>query len=140
MNTVLGLALPNEWQIGIVLGLLVIAVVLFAVEVVSVDVITLSLLLALVGTQILSIKDAFSGFSNEIIIIVGSIFVLSGALQETGVMDAVGAKLVKFARGSESRLLLVVMSVVSGTRRIFRCEERTGLCPGLPTADRLGRR
>jgi di/tricarboxylate transporter len=114
MDAHFALVLPNHWKIGIVLGLLVLAVVLFAIEIVSVDLLTLLLLLVLVGTQVLSVQDAFSGFSSEIIIILASIFVLCGALQETGVMDALGAKMVRLARGSENRLLLVLMSVVGG--------------------------
>ena len=42
-----------EWNIVIVLGLLVVAIVLFAFEVFSVDVITLIMLLVLVATGIL---------------------------------------------------------------------------------------
>jgi di/tricarboxylate transporter len=98
-------------QIAIVLGLLVFAVVLFALEKISVDLITLLLLLALVVTGILTPAEAFAGFSNEIIIILGSIFVVSAALQETGVLDAIGARLFKIASGSEKRLLAAVMIV-----------------------------
>ena len=100
-------------DIAIVLGLLVTAIVLFAMEKVSVDIITLLLLISLVATGILRPEEAFAGFSNDIIVILASIFVVSGALQRTGVMDAVGMRLHKIASGSNNRLLLAIMSVVS---------------------------
>jgi len=130
MNVLLALAVPDSWKIPIVLGLVVLAVVLFAIEVVSVDVLTLILLLALVGTGILSVADAFSGFSDEIIIILASIFVLTGALQETGVVDAIGARLVTLAKGGENRLLFLLMSGVSGVSAFMNNTTVTAMLVG----------
>lgn len=101
-------------QIAIVLGLLLLAIVLFALETISVDIITMLLLIALVTTGILTPGEAFAGFSDDIIIILGSIFVISGALQRTGVVDAIGISLYKVAGNSANRLLLAIMSTVSG--------------------------
>ncbi len=100
-------------DIAIVLGLLVAAIVLFAMEKISVNIITLLLLIALVATGILKPEEAFAGFSNDIIVILASIFVISGALQRTGVMEAIGMRLHKIASGRSNRLLLAIMSVVS---------------------------
>ena len=108
------MTLPASWQIAVVLMLLIVAVMLFSRENVPVDLITLMLLLVLIGTGVLSAREAFAGFSSDIIIMLASIFVLSGALQETGVLDALGARLLKVATGSENRLLLVLTSVISG--------------------------
>lgn len=114
MNAILAFALPNEWKIGIVFGLLVVAIVLFAIEKPSVDVITLILLLGLIGTRVLSPADAFSGFSEDIIIMLGSIFVIGGALQATGVLDALVAKLIHIGGESENRLMSLILIVCSG--------------------------
>jgi di/tricarboxylate transporter len=114
MDFLLAWTIPQDWQIAIVLGLLAVAVVAFALEAVSVDLLTLLLLMALILFGVLTPTEAFAGFSSDIIIMLGSIFVLSGALQETGVLDAVGARMLTVARGSESRLLLVLTTVVSG--------------------------
>jgi di/tricarboxylate transporter len=99
-------------NIAIVLVLLVIAIALFAAERLSVDVITLLLLMTLVLTGILTPAEAFAGFSSEIIIVLASVFVISGALHQTGVMDAVGARVHTIAGKSENRLLIVLMSLV----------------------------
>jgi di/tricarboxylate transporter len=101
-------------QIAIVLGLLLVAVIMFAMERLTVDVITLLLLMGLVITGILTPLEAFAGFSNDIIIILASIFVISGALQQSGIMDTVAARLYQFARGSRNRLLLAVMMMIGG--------------------------
>ncbi len=62
-------------EITIVLGLLALAIVLFALERISVDIITLLLLIALVVSGILTPGEAFAGFSSDIIIILASIFI-----------------------------------------------------------------
>ncbi|MEW6125832.1 MAG: SLC13 family permease [Acidobacteriota bacterium] len=99
-------------EIAIVLGLLLIAVIMFAMERLSVDVITLLLLMGLVTTGILTPLEAFAGFSNDIIIILASIFVISGALQQSGIMDILAARLYQFARGGRNRLLLAMMVII----------------------------
>lgn len=101
-------------EIAIVLGLLVLAVFLFTRETISVDVVTAILLIGLVATGILTPSEAFAGFSSDIIIILVSIFIISGALRQTGIMDTVGARLYVVAQGGVNRLLLTIMTVVSG--------------------------
>src|SRR5687768_10780592 len=101
-------------SIAFVLLLLVIAIALFSTERISVDIVTFLLLIALVVSGILTPKEAFDGFSNDIIIILGAIFVISGALQETGVLDLLGARILKLAGTNPNRLLLFLMSSTAG--------------------------
>ena len=101
-------------EIGIVLGLLLAAVGLFATRALPVDLVTIFLLLALVLTGILKPTEAFAGFSSQIIIILASIFLINGALIEGRVLDAVTAWLLRVAGGSVSKLKLATMSVVGG--------------------------
>ena len=101
-------------EIGIVLGLLLAAVGLFATRALPVDLVTIFLLLALVLTGILKPTEAFAGFSSQIIIILASIFLINGALIEGRVLDAVTAWLLRVAGGSVSKLKLTTMSVVGG--------------------------
>ena len=101
-------------EIGIVLGLLLVAVGLFATRALPVDLVTIFLLLALVLTGILEPTEAFAGFSSQIIIILGSIFVINGALLEARVLDLVSAWLLRVAGGSVNKLQLTTMTVVGG--------------------------
>ncbi len=100
-------------SILLVLILLAAVIVVFAFEWVSVDMATLILLAVLVVSGILTVDEAFSGFSNEIIIILASIFVLSGALMKGGVLDHLSDVIHRIAGGSRAKILLCVMPVTS---------------------------
>ncbi|MHA1165510.1 MAG: SLC13 family permease [Alphaproteobacteria bacterium] len=75
------------FDIALVLSLLLAVMVFFSFEWLSVDVVTLGLIAILVLTGILTPPEAFSGFANEVIIILASVFVISGTLIKTGGMD-----------------------------------------------------
>jgi len=100
--------------IALVLGLLVGALALFATEALSVDIVTLLVLLVLVGSRVLTPAEAFAGFANEIIFMLAALFVLSAALQETGVMDRIGGALLRVSGRRPLPLLLALMGTVAG--------------------------
>ncbi len=85
-------------EIAFVIGLLVIAIILFATEKFSVDVVTIGLILMLSLSGIITPKEAFEGFSSDFIIILASIFIISGALAETGLLDKVGSQMIKVVK------------------------------------------
>jgi len=95
--------------IFLVLALLVTVVICFALEKISVDIITLLLLCALVLLRLLPIREAFAGFSSDIVIVLAALFVLSGALIKTGVMENFGSAISNIAGTSRTRVLLVLM-------------------------------
>lgn len=74
-------------EIGLVIGLLALAIVLFATEKISVDIVTIFLLIILVLTGIITTKEAFAAFSSDFIIMLASIFVITAAIERSGVMD-----------------------------------------------------
>lgn len=82
-------------EIALVIGLLVIAIVLFATDKFSIDIVTIGLLLVLAFAGIITPQEAFQGFSSDFIIILASIFVISGALAETGLLDKVGSQMIR---------------------------------------------
>ncbi|MFM7901441.1 MAG: hypothetical protein ACKPAD_05585 [Bacteroidota bacterium] len=55
-------------EIAIVLGLLIAAIILFASEKVSVDIITVGLLIIITSLGILTPAEAFKGFGSDFII------------------------------------------------------------------------
>lgn len=95
--------------IAIVLGLILLALILFGTERIPIDIVTILLVVALVLTKTLTAEQAFAGFGNEIIITIGGLFILTGGLVKTGVVDAVGRRLHRIAGGSEFRLTVLVM-------------------------------
>ena len=97
----------------LVIGLLVAAIILFATEKVSVDVVTLALLVALVMAGVLTPREAFAGFGNDVIVLLACIFVIGAAMRNTGVLDALGSVLSHRLAGRPVRLTTVVMIFVS---------------------------
>ncbi len=85
-------------EIALVIGLLIVAIILFVTEKFSVDVVTIGLILGLSLSGIISPKEAFQGFSSNFIIILASIFIISGALAETGLLDKVGSQMIKVVK------------------------------------------
>jgi di/tricarboxylate transporter len=99
----------TPWKIGLVLGLLLLAIVLFATESVSVDIITFCILIPLILVGILKPDEAFRGFSSEAVISLAAIFVISGALATSGVLDLVSTRLYKLGAGRRTQFLMPVM-------------------------------
>jgi len=105
-------------EIALVLSLLFIAVVLFATEKLSVEIVTLIMLIILASFRIISPEEAFAGFSSDFIIIIASIFILSAALEETGILDFVVIRLARLANKSTSLMLFTVM-LITGMASAF---------------------
>ncbi len=96
-------------EIAIIFVLLIGIIVLFATERLPVDIVTLIGLTLLTGSGILTPAEAFAGFSNEILLMLGSIFVLAGALQQNGVPQLVAGILMKIAGRNPRRLTASLM-------------------------------
>lgn len=103
------------------------------------DLITLGMLVFLIVSGLLTPAEAFSGFSNDYIWMLASLFVLSGALQRTGVMDLLTAQLLKQARARVGRLTLLIMSTVGFTSAFMNNTTVTAiyLSPVLAVARRM---
>ncbi len=101
-------------EILLLLGLLIAVIVLFATEALSIDVVTLLLLLVLMGTGILTPSEAFAGFSSEVIVALASVFVITGALQESGVIDDVVRRITRFAPGTLRGILRLLLPLAAG--------------------------
>ncbi len=97
--------------IAIVLILLLLALILFATERLPVDIVGLILVVLLVATGILSVKEAIAGFGDEIIITIAGLFVLTGGLLKTGLVDLMGRKLFRIAGDNEFLLIFLIMIV-----------------------------
>ena len=98
-------------EIALVLTLLVIAVVMFATEKISVEIVTLLLLIILASVRIITPSEAFAGFSSDFIIIIASIFIISAALEETGILDFAVVRMAELAKRSKNLMLFTVMFI-----------------------------
>ena len=96
-------------DIAIVLALLLVAVVLFSTERIPIEIVALLLVIALVLTNTLSVSEAFAGFGNDIVVTIAGLFILTGGLAKTGVIDVVGRRLHRTAGDSEFRITALIM-------------------------------
>jgi di/tricarboxylate transporter len=77
------------------------------------DVVAVLIILALAGTGLLSPAEALAGFASEPAIVVVAIFVLGGALHQTGLSDLLGAWIGRLAGSSLVRANAVIMPAVA---------------------------
>lgn len=96
-------------QLLITFLILVIALILFLTEKLPADLVALLVAVALGVTGVLTPQETFSGFSRSAVITIMAIFILTEALQRTGVAEQVGNILQKVGGASELRLVIAVM-------------------------------
>ena len=113
--------------IATVLVLLLIALVLFATERIPIDVVTILLVIGLVLTGTLNVSEAFAGFGNDIVITIAGLFVLTGGLVKTGVVDLVGRRLHRIAGGNEFKLTTLVMFTAAGCASVMKNTTTTAM-------------
>lgn len=106
------------FDIAIMLFLLVSVIVLLSMDLLPVDVTALLGLVALVATGLISPTMAFSGFANEIIIVLACIFVVSGTLARSGVTQQVAEAIIKAAHG-KARVAPILMGTVAALSALF---------------------
>ena len=94
------------------LAILGIAIVLFIVDWLRVDIVAILVLLALILTGLVTPQEAFEGFSSPAVITVWAIFIVSGGLFYTGVAMRLGDRLLDLAGKSQSRLIGLLMTTV----------------------------
>jgi di/tricarboxylate transporter len=96
----------NEW---ITLGILLAALVLFITEWLRVDIVALGVLLALSVTEILTPAEAIRGFSDSAVITIAALFIVGGALTQTGIDRMMGARLLVIAGDNPIRLMAITL-------------------------------
>jgi di/tricarboxylate transporter len=94
---------------GIVFAVLGAAVVLFAWNRLPVEVVAVGSALTLAVTGVLDVEQALAGFGDPTVIFIGALFVVSTALDATGVTTWAGQQLIRLAGDDTRRLLLFTM-------------------------------
>lgn len=100
----------------ITLGVIVVALVLFATEKLSVDVVALLIMVTLTLTGVISPEEGVAGFSNPATLTVAFMFVLSAALLKTGALQVLAHQLsglFKRNYGLGMVLMMLLTAVIS---------------------------
>lgn len=100
-------------EMWLTLAILVVAIVLFITERVRVDVVALAVVVTLMLTGILDSSEALAGFSNTAVLTIAALFIVGGAVFQTGLASMLGQRILKIAGTNETRLMIVVMIAVA---------------------------
>ena len=77
------------------------------------DLVALCALMMLVLFHILTPEEALSGISNSVVIMMIGLFVVGGAIFQTGLAKMISSKLLKMAGGNELKLFILVILVTA---------------------------
>lgn len=98
--------------------ILLITIVLYVTEVIPLPLTSVLGCILMVLSGILEFDEAFSGFSNTVVFLVGGMIFVGNALFETGGAELIGEKVKSLAKKSEKNVLIIVM-VVGGLLSAF---------------------
>jgi di/tricarboxylate transporter len=100
-------------DLAIVLALLAAAIAMFAIGKPRMDAVALLMLTLLPFTGVISMPEALAGFSDANIVLIAALFAIGEGLVRTGVAQRLGDWLIRKAGSSETRLLVLLMTVVA---------------------------
>ncbi len=93
-----------------VIAIIAILLALIAFTRLRIDIIALLVLLMVALTNLVPADAALSGFSSSVVIIIIGFLAITRGLEQTGVMQWVARQLHSYGRGSEAKLIALVMS------------------------------
>lgn len=104
---------------AITLLLLVVAGILYITEIIPMAITSLSVAIALFLFGINDSAQTFGGLANNTIILFAGMFIIGGALFETGVAAKIGEIILKVSGTSEKRIVLTIMLVAAGLSTVL---------------------
>ncbi|HYP25811.1 MAG TPA: SLC13 family permease [Blastocatellia bacterium] len=99
--------------IALVLILVVVAIVLFSLEFIPLDISALILLSTLLIIGVVSPQEAFAGFGSDTVIMIAGLFVMTSALVKTGVVETMGRVFHRYGGGNPYLLAVLIMVTVA---------------------------
>ncbi len=97
----------------ITLIVLALTIIMFVWGRVRSDIVALCSLTILMILGILTPEEALSGFSSTVVIMMAGLFVVGGAILQTGLAKAIGQKIMKLAGGNDIKMFLLVILVTA---------------------------
>ena len=92
---------------------LIVTIAMFAWGRVRGDIVAMSALMVLTATGVLTTSEALSGFSSPIVIMMIGLFIVGGAILQTGLAQSAGNNIAQLAKGNETRAFVLVMLATS---------------------------
>lgn len=130
-----------------VIVLVVISMVLLITERVRADLMALIILVLLWAGQVITPVQAVSGFSRPAVITIIGLFIITAALDKTGVTQSISDRMVRWGAGSEARLVFVclvgsamlslIMNNIAAGAMVLPAAVRAARQTGVPTSKLL---
>jgi len=98
-------------DVTITLLFLAFTIILYVTEKIPLALTSMIVCVGLNLTGVLTIKEAFEGFVNGNVILFVAMFIVGGALFETGMASDIGGVITKFAK-TEKQLIIAIMIIV----------------------------
>jgi len=127
-------------DIAIVLILLALAIIAFSTEKISVDIVTMTCVLLLVMFGIITYKEAFAPFGSDFIIMLASIFIVTSAIDSSGVLEHWANRLMRRSKGGQMQLIMPMISITGVFSSIMNNTTVTALMinPAMAIAKKTG--
>ncbi|MEM9081864.1 MAG: SLC13 family permease [Verrucomicrobiota bacterium] len=103
----------GSWEHWFLIALLGVVFTAFVKEWISVEVVALAGMFLCIAVGILPVEKAFAVFSHPAPLAIACMFVISAALEKTGVIEAMGERFEKMVGKTESTMLLCLMLLVA---------------------------
>lgn len=97
----------------ITLIVLIVTVLMFVIGRIRADIVALCALSVLIISGILTTEEALSGFSSPVVIMMVGLFVVGGAVLQTGLAKVASQKIMMLSKGSDTLMFLLVMLTTS---------------------------
>ncbi|MCB2180925.1 MAG: SLC13 family permease [Desulfobulbaceae bacterium] len=97
----------------LVMGVLVLAILMFVFEWVRVDVVGILMMILLPLLGLVTPKEAISGLSSNAVVSIIAVIIIGAGLDKTGAMNSLARVLLKFAGKSESRIMVLISGTVA---------------------------
>ncbi|MDE7456197.1 MAG: SLC13 family permease [Prevotella sp.] len=95
------------------LVILVITVTMFIVGKIRSDIVALCALTSLILLDILTPEEALAGFSSTVVIMMVGLFVIGGAILQTGLAKTMSQRIIQLAGGNDTTLFVMVVLVTA---------------------------
>ncbi len=94
-------------EIALLLGIILLALILFSIEIIPTDIVAMGLLVLLVVSGLLPAEKAFAGFGSDAVIVIFCLLILTAALIRTGVVEQAGRMIIRRIGSTPNRILAV---------------------------------
>jgi di/tricarboxylate transporter len=101
-----------DQNVILILIIILAAIVLFATEIISIDLTAMVIMVTLMLTGLVTPEEGIEGFSNTATVTILALFILSAGLQSTGAVNLLGRYMIKLVGRSKDLALAVILVVV----------------------------